>query len=287
MAKGIKIFFDSNVILGSAQLKLLEEPQLRYYVDSGLLNKPWTFTASDELLEKVFELRDKKVDIEPFISRKVKEEVNDVSSIANLEAKILKPLKLQQKIPKLADADKKVFELTLYQIFLIKLPLYVNEMLDNFSSVIVDRDECYNIRDELFKTIYQPLFPRYTRLVEKFVLSGMPEAKLKLDKDYPEYKGLYYNLRSFTTEESPTKIKDYKKITDLLILAEAIYSYKKMVKEMKDSPEFYFVSNDTICIPVTVNGAVFDNVSRNIHITYQINTADAKHMLGIINDLPV
>lgn len=272
----IKIFFDSNVILGSAQLRLLDDDQLSYYTGLGILKKPPPFIYSSELLGKIKRLLNEKelIEIEPFVSRRVRGEVQQI--LKSVLEKILKPLKVQSEISKMSIEDKKIFERNIYQIFILKLPIYVNEIIDNFSTIMVDRDDCEILRDDIFNNIYRPLLPKFKQLIEKFEISGISNPEK--DKEYPEYCCMKLNFRSFRDQTAATKVINYKKITDLLILGEAIYSYKKLVSELKRPPEFYFVSNDTIFISVSQEGMVFDKIPRLINQNYGIGVLDSKHM---------
>lgn len=272
----IKIFFDSNVILGAAQLRLLEESQLSYYMNLGLLKKPQTFVFANESLTKLKKLLNEKelIEIEPYVSRKVRVEVQSI--LKSVLEKILNPLRVQDEISKMSIEDRKIFERFIYQIFIIKLPLYVNEIVDDFSSMRVDKEECEMIRDDIFNNIYRPLLPRFKNLIEKFEISGIPNPER--ERDHAEYSCMKLNLRSFRDSKSLIKFINYKTITDLLILAEAIYSYQKLANDLRNLPEFYFVSNDTIFISVSQESLVFDKIPKLINQKYKINVLDSKHM---------
>jgi hypothetical protein len=272
--KPLKIFFESSIILGATQDQLLEDPQLKIYVDKGLLDKPERYVSSRELIELVLKLR-KKRNIEPFVSPKVKEELRSlVSKYDALNEKILKPLRIEEEIRKIPREDRKIFEMIIYRIFMIKLPILVYEIIDKFSSKFVDEDECKTIRDDVFNKIYRPLLHRLKYLSEFFELSGATQKEKERDPCFDEYEGLSLALRDI-------RRVNYKKLNDLLILSEAIYSFKRMKLEEKVAPDFYFVSNDLIFIPIVTptHRVRFDKIPKNIEKFYGIKIRDAKHML--------
>jgi len=288
MTELIRIFFETSVVLGTAQDMLLETPEILTYVQRKYLEKPDRFFESRCLLEKINELQKRRtIDIEPFVSPKVKEEVrNLVMDHRAMNDRILKPLKIEEEIKKMNPVDLKLFEFLIYRIFIVKLPILTFQLIDQYSSRAVDDSECESIRDDVFFKVYQPLIPRFKYLYQKFVLAGLSKKEQREDFDFDEWEALCLILRSFKHPDT-LNFKNYKKIVDLHILAEAIYSYRKMKKELGYAPDFYFVSNDTIFIPlITPTHRVRDEtVPRPIEHFFEIKVVRPRDLLEILNNL--
>jgi len=287
LPKPMKIFLESSVVLGAAQDKLLESPQLDGYIQSKFLQKPERYIYSRKLVEKIFELLYRGINLEPFVSRKVKEEVkNLVDNKTTMEKKILRPLRIDENISGLSEPDRRIFDITVYQIFIIKLPIFVDEIIDEFSSTFVDRHECSQIVDDLFFKVYRPLITRLKFLAQNFELSGVSEKEKESDPDYKEYKALKLVLQGLMKNSVyPFGFWPYKNFFDFMILSEAIFANMKMKRELVQEPDFYFISNDKIFMVITVSGMVYDKVSKIIKKEYGINVLNSKDMVEVLEKI--
>ncbi|MDD5331483.1 MAG: hypothetical protein PHE43_01510 [Candidatus Nanoarchaeia archaeon] len=268
-----KLFFETSVILGAAQYKLLESNNyLKMDIEKGLISKPERYKHSYELIEYVMK---KKGELDPFVSYGVKREIrNLLQKKEQLEKKIIEKLKLPKRISKLPIEDKKVFDYLLFQIFFVKFPSITYDILDQFGSIAVDDVSVEGLRDELFSKIFKPLKIRQDYLIDYFERKGVNEGFLIKDKDYPEYQNLKKLLEPFY------KFGNYKKINDLRILAEAIYCYNKMKDELKITPTFYFVSCDHIFIPFRgSDDQTFFKVHNEIKAYYGLEPITPKEFL--------
>lgn len=271
-----KIYLETSVIIGAVQQSLIiQDYYLQDLIKRKLIKQSDMYTASQEFLDYI--LLNKKHDLEPLISFMVKYEIrNLMSKKTQMEEKIINKIKIFAEIKKLPIDDQKTINLLLYRIFFIKLPSLTYDLIDNFTSISVDEKAVEFTRDEIFERVYRPLLRRLKYLKVYFETKGLPEEKLSKDQDYPEYIQLKKGLRTFQ------EFGDYNKITDLLILAEAIVTFNKLITEMKDLPIFYFVSCDTIFVPFKESGSMFFKIRDNIEKSFGIKVGTPKFVLGTL-----
>lgn len=278
----MKVFFETSVVLGAVQDELLDsDMNLKMYVDSGLIQKPERYVYSREVLDKIFQARPEE--IEPFISPQSKREIRNLASNPDsIKSKILEPLRIVDEIERLNEDDRKLFLMIIYNVFMLKLPNLCYEIIDRFSSISADPEECEEIRDQIFQGVYRPLLGKYKRLWEEMELGGLSDREKKKHPNFDEYEFLSRLFLSFVTRTpSGLKFRNYKNFNDFLILAEVIYAYRKFCREMRSAPDVFFLSNDFIFIPfrTTTNRTLFDNIIRAIGTQFSIKVTNPKYML--------
>ena len=263
------LFLDSNVILGAAQSQLIRDIR-ETSISIGKLLK--TSKYHDYSLEVITKGIIKPKDFELFTTYSVKREVQKIISEPEIiDKKIIIKLQLDDEISKLSEQDRKLFLSFIYENFLLKFPVSVNDILNRLSSKSVDELACKDIVDELFDHVFHPVFKRLKVLKQHIELSG--EAH-KFQHELEEYETLRYVFNDFGP---------YPQNRDVKILAEAIFCHRLFISELKTPPEFHFVSNDRLFRANKITGGTqtYTGVIDAVNAHFAISLSTPKHILDL------
>jgi hypothetical protein len=119
------------------------------------------------------------------------------------------------------------------------------------------------------------LLQRYKYLRTYFEQSGETKEKLMADPDWEEYSFLVKVSDPFQ------KFRDYRKINDIFIFGEAVAAYDWMKNNLKEIPDFYFISCDHIFVPFkTESRKLWKKVSEDIQTKYGIIVGSPRYILN-------
>lgn len=269
MTKTSFLFLDSNIILGAAQEKLKDYLKIEVPRAGSLIQPNEYHRYSLDLIEK----SGHEQYLERFTTYTVKIEVNKlVSDPEIIEKKIVSKIWNTAAVSGLSEDDKKIIMPIIYRVFFLKLPGLAIDLLNHLSSKSVEENERKQALDELKTKVFIPIFRRKGLLKQHLELSGQ-EHLFRYEQN--EYQTLLYVFERFGNWDQNRDVK---------ILAEAICCFRRFKEQYKETPNFYFVSNDRLFRANRVNGGKpYLEIINAVYSNFEISLCAPKHAIEQLN----